>query len=137
MDDEGNKLHLEKKNKEHLSEPVTVYNFAVEDYHTYFVGENDVLVHNMCATSNHSESIPLNQVNKMNTPDQSALIKLAKEAKSNGGATIDDAKTLIGWAKEYGVKYHNIEIHPNRPGAASNILHFHIGKTGHIPIIWK
>ena len=81
MDDEGNKLHLEKKNKEHLSEPVTVYNFAVEDYHTYFVGENDVLVHNMCATSNHSESIPLNQDNKINTPDQSALIKLAKEAK--------------------------------------------------------
>ena len=46
--DDGNKLHLEKKNKEHLSEPVTVYNFAVEDYHTYFVGENDVLVHNKC-----------------------------------------------------------------------------------------
>ena len=42
---------------------------------------------------------------------------------------------LIDWAKEYNVPYHEIEVHPNRPGAASNISHFHIGKTGHIPII--
>ena len=55
MDDEGNKLHLEKKNKEHLSEPVTVYNFAVEDYHTYFVGENEVLVHNSCGIDTGSD----------------------------------------------------------------------------------
>jgi hypothetical protein len=27
-------------------EPVSVYNFQVEDFHTYFVGENGVLVHN-------------------------------------------------------------------------------------------
>ncbi|SFH57080.1 intein C-terminal splicing region [Pseudobutyrivibrio sp. OR37] len=51
VDDNGKELHLEKKNKEHLTKPVTVYNFAVEDYHTYFVGENEVLVHNTCAVS--------------------------------------------------------------------------------------
>jgi len=49
VDDEGNKLHLDSKSKEHLVKPVTVYNFAVEDYHTYFVGENEVFVHNTCA----------------------------------------------------------------------------------------
>ena len=32
-----------------LDEPVTVYNFAVMDNHNYFVGENKLLVHNMCA----------------------------------------------------------------------------------------
>ena len=31
-----------------LSEPQTTYNFEVEDYHTYYVGENEVLVHNKC-----------------------------------------------------------------------------------------
>ena len=31
-----------------LENPVNVYNFEVEDYHTYFVGENAVLVHNSC-----------------------------------------------------------------------------------------
>ncbi len=29
-----------------LDEPVTVYNFCVMDFHTYYVGESEVLVHN-------------------------------------------------------------------------------------------
>ncbi len=33
----------------HLDTPVNVYNFEVEDWHTYFVGETSILVHNMCA----------------------------------------------------------------------------------------
>ena len=32
----------------HLEEPVAVYNFEVEDYHTYYVGDAEVLVHNTC-----------------------------------------------------------------------------------------
>ena len=35
----------------HHDEPVMVYNIAVCDDHTYFVGENSVLVHNMCRTA--------------------------------------------------------------------------------------
>lgn len=31
-----------------LENPVNVYNFEVEDYHTYFVGDSAVLVHNLC-----------------------------------------------------------------------------------------
>ncbi len=31
-----------------LSEPQTTYNFEVEDFHTYYVGENEVLTHNKC-----------------------------------------------------------------------------------------
>ncbi len=27
----------------------TTYNFEVEDYHTYYAGENSILVHNKCA----------------------------------------------------------------------------------------
>ena len=34
---------------EKLDQPIQVYNFEVEDFHTYFVGENCVLVHNSCA----------------------------------------------------------------------------------------
>ncbi len=74
-------------------------------------------------------------INKRNTPDQDAVIQLAKEVKKNGGASYEDAEILIEWAKEYDVPYHEIEVHPNRQGAASNIPHFHIGRTGHIPII--
>ena len=32
----------------HLDEPVKVYNFEVADWHTYYVSEQGVLVHNMC-----------------------------------------------------------------------------------------
>ncbi len=37
---------------EKLSEPETTYNFEVEDFHTYFVGTNEVLVHNACLKVN-------------------------------------------------------------------------------------
>ena len=33
---------------EELSTPETTYNFEVEDYHTYYVSEDKVLVHNRC-----------------------------------------------------------------------------------------
>lgn len=45
---EGNEIHLQIKRWEHLQNPVPVYDFAVEDYHTYFAGSTKVLVHNMC-----------------------------------------------------------------------------------------
>ena len=38
---------------EKCEKPVTVYNFQVEEHHTYFVGENTVWVHN--AGKNYSE----------------------------------------------------------------------------------
>lgn len=31
-----------------LESPITVYNFGVEDFHTYFVSQNNILVHNTC-----------------------------------------------------------------------------------------
>ena len=33
---------------ESFDEPVKVYNFEVEDWHTYFVSDIGVLVHNKC-----------------------------------------------------------------------------------------
>ncbi|NLW27593.1 polymorphic toxin-type HINT domain-containing protein, partial [Acetivibrio saccincola] len=34
---------------EYLDTPIKVYNFEVEDWHTYFVSEQDVFVHNECS----------------------------------------------------------------------------------------
>ena len=36
-----------------LDEPIEVFNFEVEDCHTYFVGELGVLVHNACTKNNY------------------------------------------------------------------------------------
>jgi hypothetical protein len=35
-----------------LEAPIKVYNFEVADYHTYYVGESAVLVHNDCGPKN-------------------------------------------------------------------------------------
>ena len=34
------------------SKPVTTYNFEVEDSHTYYVTQSDVLCHNICQNAN-------------------------------------------------------------------------------------
>jgi len=39
---------VEMVQHEILEAPMTVYNFEVEDFHTYYVGESSVLVHNEC-----------------------------------------------------------------------------------------
>ena len=44
----GEYVVVEKIQHELLESPVKVYNFQVEDYHTYYVAEVSVLVHNSC-----------------------------------------------------------------------------------------
>lgn len=39
---------VEKVQHEILEHPIMVYNFEVEDFHTYYVGDIGVLVHNVC-----------------------------------------------------------------------------------------
>ena len=47
IDKNGNVVLVEQLYRENLGdESVKVYNFQVEEYHTYFVGENCILVHN-------------------------------------------------------------------------------------------
>ena len=44
----GEYVTVEEVQHEILENPVKVYNFEVRDFHTYYVGENSVLVHNIC-----------------------------------------------------------------------------------------
>ena len=45
----GQAVEISFISKESLNEPVLVYNFEVEDWHTYFVSDVGVLVHNSCS----------------------------------------------------------------------------------------
>ena len=48
----GEYVIVEWEQHEILESPITVYNFEVADFHTYYVGENNgVLVHNTCGPS--------------------------------------------------------------------------------------
>lgn len=93
--------------------PVKVYNFTVENDHTYFVGKTSVLVHNECTTwqskknkgvseawKQEKEAV-LNRKSKYNwTPSQKS--ELIKTGKVSGyeGAHIIDANKLRGTARE-------------------------------------
>lgn len=44
----GEYVVVEAVEHELLEEPITVYNFEVEGFHTYYVGDTSVLVHNDC-----------------------------------------------------------------------------------------
>ncbi|MCK6486078.1 MAG: RHS repeat-associated core domain-containing protein [Phycisphaerae bacterium] len=66
------------------------------------------------------------------TPDQSALIDLAKGASARGGVTREEARILREWACEYGVPFRGPELHPGRP--FGQFPHIHIGPVNHIPV---
>gem|GEM_PF-2131428 len=53
LDAKGN--YVEVEGIEIIKRDTTVYNFEVEDWHTYFVGEGSVVVHNTCTYSEPSE----------------------------------------------------------------------------------
>jgi len=84
----GKYVVVEKIQHEILERPVIVYNFEVEDFHTYYVSDIAVLVHNVCGVRN--------------TPDQDALIKIAKDAKKTG-LSRTEADILWEWTEEVGL----------------------------------
>lgn len=93
---DGEYVIVEKVQHEILESPVTVYNFEVEDFHTYYVGENTVLVHNLCSqraamrAAKRSVNIPMSQ-----KPDSVMAIKMVGE---NG-------RTVFAQLEIYGNKF--------------------------------
>ena len=47
----GEDAFVDTIRREKLAEPIQVFNFEVEDFHTYYVGAGCVLVHNVCSNS--------------------------------------------------------------------------------------
>lgn len=52
----GERIVVEQVQHELLESPVAVYNFEVEGFHTYYVGDTEVLVHNKCGPE-HGNSL--------------------------------------------------------------------------------
>ncbi|NLW27976.1 polymorphic toxin-type HINT domain-containing protein, partial [Acetivibrio saccincola] len=51
----GDAREIKELKFEHLDSPIKVYNFEVEDWHTYFVSEQDVFVHNSCGDKSRNK----------------------------------------------------------------------------------
>lgn len=81
---DGTSASVDSVEKNELDEPVTVYNFNVMDYHTYYVGESGVLVHNACTKSKvdvDSDSILL----KSNTQSRKYQVGAYQDIKGAEG----------------------------------------------------
>lgn len=55
LDAEGNTLLVEDVKTEKLDAPVKVYNFKVDEFHTYYVGNQSVWIHNSCGTQHQMD----------------------------------------------------------------------------------
>lgn len=71
----GKEVVVEKVQHEILETPIKVYNFEVEDYHTYYVSNSGVFVHNQCT----------NPYGKKGGPAHQAKIAEMKEKLSQRG----------------------------------------------------
>lgn len=105
---------------ETLNVPVEVFNLNVNEFHTYYISDIGVLVHNNCANNSNAFDA-----------DKQAVIALAKEYKN--GIDPDSAEILVDWAMEYGISSHGIQIHPERSGIWSYTNHIKI-KNIHIKV---
>ena len=65
------------------------------------------------------------------SPDQSALIDLAKEHRVQG-VTCAESAVLKQWASEVGLAVRGPEVHPSRP--FGRFPHLHVGSVDHIPV---
>ena len=90
----GEYVVVEQVQHELLETPVRVYNFEVEDFHTYFVGDSSVLVHNTCSlkTGNVKNKVTYNSrraafrdtKRKMGIPVSQQPIKTSKATNKLG-----------------------------------------------------
>ena len=98
----GEYVVVEKVQHELLEIPVTVYNFEVEDFHTYYVGDG-VLVHNACGGE---------------TPATAKGKKMHKDW--DYGPSVKKEVTIPGAGRADGIDYINrivYELKPNNPRA--------------------
>ncbi|MBR5422698.1 MAG: toxin C-terminal domain-containing protein [Clostridia bacterium] len=59
----GKYVVVEQVQHEILENPVKVYNFEVEGFHTYFVGKNSLIVHNLCEADEVAKQLGYKKVN--------------------------------------------------------------------------
>ena len=103
-------MFVKKHQVEELDEPVDVYNFKVEDYHTYFVGDCAVWVHNKNCPSYMNEDGTLKPNQKYTTGENGYTYK----TDSNGNIS-------SAHADELKLKTHNGRLNhkSNTPGKLS------------------
>ena len=88
-----------------LDEPALVFNFEVEDFHTYFVGELNILVHNIGCGNTQTMSVDeLTPTHKI-TMGRNKFNKFVKQVDENG--ITDPIDYVVHEGKNYVVNGHH------------------------------
>ena len=92
LDSNGNVLVVENRKVEITDEPTKVYNFQVDDFHTYHVGDNGVLVHNANNYTNIDSKAFEKEICKMSSNERVAAVKTKAKEICDGKGFIKDNK---------------------------------------------
>ncbi len=108
---DGEGVPIESVEVEYLEQPVTVYNFEVEDYHTYYVGDTEVLVHNTCSVGGiDTKGVSNSELHHIATDKSKKFdFKSHPAFKETGINVSKDVDNLVELAKHRGrhtYKYH-------------------------------
>ena len=82
---------------EELESPETTYNFEVADFHTYYVSDSNVLVHNRCVAKDGDYQAVVNEFNEKEAPHAHILKNRQRVA------VVDSNGNIIKGAKQRGV----------------------------------
>lgn len=114
VDSEGHFQVVQATKINNFIHPVIVYNFTVENNHTYFVGESEILVHNECTTLQSKRNRAVSEAwkkekqavmdgtSKYNwTSAQKKELLTTGKIKGQAGHHIKPVNELIGTAHEH------------------------------------
>ena len=142
---DGRKVIVTKVEREQFEQSIKVYNFEVKDYHTYYVGEEHVLVHNNCKKENDileekTDSYPNNRNNREVNANE--LRELADKIKSNNGTPPKGykggkkyknvPKTMTAQKLPDGVNYKEYDIFPKEKNINRGDKRLVIGDDGSV-----
>lgn len=93
----GNYGIIQAVKVEQLETSETTYNFEVEDFHTYYVSESKVLVHNKCVVKDGDYQAIVNEINEAEAPHAHILKNKARVA------VVDVNGKIIKGSQERGI----------------------------------
>lgn len=124
----GEYVVVEKVQHELLESPVKVYNFQVADYHTYYVSDNGVLVHNSCvkqpgtyeiSTSNDQVYVGKGSASRMNASIRrlerkgyEVIDAVWQPSRNNATAFVDEYMKMAKYNFDFGGKLINKIMSP-------------------------
>ena len=102
----GEYVVVEQVQHELLESPVAVYNFEVEGFHTYYVGDTEVLVHNDCKPSGSYEIFTADDRVYVGKGDYSRMQVSIRRLEKEGFTIVDHhwdpaPNSDIGFVYEY------------------------------------